>query len=112
MAISLKNHDDRIKVLESKSNESVLLGKTMSSNLANNSRKFGVEYTNSSTKYIIVYVSGSGNNATFPFLLNGVTVTWFNGYHRETGGCVIIPPGFKYQFNSSGATLHNWFELT
>ena len=112
MAISLKNHDDRIKVLESKSNESVSLGKTMSSNLANNSRKFEVSYTNSSSKYIIVYVSGEGNNATFPFLLNGVIVTWFNGYHRQAGGCVIVPPGYNYQFKSNGSSLINWFELT
>lgn len=85
---------------------------SLSGNLLGGARIAGTTYTNSSTRPLIVFVSGSNSpsNGTFTIRINGTIIGTINGYGTSPGATLVIPSGATYSVTNTGATVQYWYE--
>lgn len=108
MSISLKNHEDRIKVLENKISEIQNWTNVLSS------RSLNTVYTNSTNNPIAIAVSTTRSpNITFSLFVDDIMVSQtskdFEGYNRHSI-FTIVPPGSTYKVTCN-VSLEVWVEL-
>jgi len=80
-------------------------------NLLGSSRASGGTYTNSTSRILAVYISATNSsNGYIIVTIGGVVMGKLNCYKHPTYQCILIPPGYSYNFTNSGATLDGWYE--
>ena len=72
----------------------------------------GTNYTNSTGRVLIVYVSLTAATASsFIMAINGVAVVAsYSSASYSPAGTLLVPPGATYYVSSSASALSAWYE--